>query len=85
MDVARSAPQGAHYHADVIYLLSKLGKKEGSRSLMVLRVKPTPTRFPTNSIYTPMDSTPSHLPRLDPYTRNLRQLPFLKKSANRIC
>ncbi len=21
MDVARSAPQGAHYHADVIYLL----------------------------------------------------------------
>ncbi len=27
---------------------------------MVLRVKPTPTRFPTNSLYTPMDSTPLH-------------------------
>ncbi len=24
MDVARSAPQGAHYHADVIYLLPSL-------------------------------------------------------------
>ncbi len=27
---------------------------------MVLRVKPTPTRFPTNSLYTPMDKTPLH-------------------------
>ncbi len=27
---------------------------------MVLRVKPTPTRFPTNSRYTPMDSTLLH-------------------------
>ncbi len=27
---------------------------------MVLRVKPTPTRFPTNSLYTPMDNTPLH-------------------------
>ncbi len=27
---------------------------------MVLRVKLTPTRFPTNSLYTPMDNTPSH-------------------------
>ncbi len=26
----------------------------------VLRVKPTPTRFPTNSLYTPMDNTPLH-------------------------
>ncbi len=25
---------------------------------MVIRVKPTPTRFPTNSLYTPMDNTP---------------------------
>ncbi len=39
MDVARSAPQGAHYHANVIYL-----NKEGNKVLMVLRVKPTPTR-----------------------------------------
>ncbi len=27
---------------------------------MVLRVRPTPTRFPTNSLYTPMDNTPLH-------------------------
>ncbi len=27
---------------------------------MVLRVKPTPTRFPTNSLYTPMENTPLH-------------------------
>ncbi len=33
MDVARSAPQGAHYHADVIYLLPKLGIKKGASAL----------------------------------------------------
>ncbi len=27
---------------------------------MVLRVKPTPTRFPTNSLYNTMDNTPLH-------------------------
>ncbi len=27
---------------------------------MVLPIKPTPTRFPTNSHYTPMDNTPLH-------------------------
>ncbi len=27
---------------------------------MVLRVKPTPTRLPTNSLCTPMDNTPLH-------------------------
>ncbi len=27
---------------------------------MVLRVKFTPTRFPTNSLFTPMDNTPLH-------------------------
>ncbi len=27
---------------------------------MVLRVKPTPTRLPTDSLYTPMDNTPLH-------------------------
>ncbi len=27
---------------------------------MVVRVKPTPTRFPTNSLYTPMCNTPLH-------------------------
>ncbi len=44
-----SLPCGRH-------LLATLnGNKEGSRCLMVLRVKPTPTRFPTNSLYTPVD------------------------------
>ncbi len=34
MDVARSAPQGAHYyHADVINLLPRLGIKKGARGL----------------------------------------------------
>ncbi len=46
MDVARSLPCGR-------YLLAPLtGSKEGSKSLVVsLLVKPTPTRFPTNSLY----------------------------------
>ncbi len=43
------------------YLLApKTGNKERGKSLMVLRVKPTPTRFPTKSLYTPMDTTPLH-------------------------
>ncbi len=60
MHVAWSAQQGAHYHADVCLLAPFTGNKEESRSLMVLRVRPTPTRFPTNSLYTPMDNTTSH-------------------------
>ncbi len=60
MDVARSAPQGAHYHADVFYLLPQLGMKKGSKGLTVLRVKPSPTRLLTNSLYTPMDNTALH-------------------------
>ncbi len=41
------------------YLLASLtGNREGS--LMELRVKPTPTRFPTNSLYTSMSNTPLH-------------------------
>ncbi len=48
MDIARSAPQGAHYHAVVIYLLLKLGVREGARalwyselSLLLLGSRPT--------------------------------------------
>ncbi len=33
MGVARSAPQGAHYHADVIHLLPELEIKEGASGL----------------------------------------------------
>ncbi len=43
------------------YLLAPLnGNKEGCKCLMVLRVKPTLIRFPTNSFHTPMDNTPLH-------------------------
>ncbi len=43
------------------YLLAHLtGNKEGSKGLMALQVKPTPTRFPTSILYTPMDDTPLH-------------------------
>ncbi len=41
------------------YLLAPLtGNKKGSKGLTLLQVKPTPTRFPTNNLYTPMDNTP---------------------------
>ncbi len=33
MDVARSAPQGAQYHAGAIYLLTGLGVKEGAKKV----------------------------------------------------
>ncbi len=33
MDDAQSAPQGAHYHADVIYLLPKVEIKKGASAL----------------------------------------------------
>ncbi len=38
MDVPRSAPEGAHFHADVIYLLLQ------GMGLMVLHNRPTPIR-----------------------------------------
>ncbi len=43
------------------YLLAPLAENtKGGKGVMVLRVKPTPTRFPTISLYTPMDNTPLH-------------------------
>ncbi len=43
------------------YLFAPLtGNKEESKCLTVLRVKPTRTRFLTDSRYTPMDNTPLH-------------------------
>ncbi len=35
-------------------LASLTGNKDGSEVRIVLRVKRTPTRFPTNSLYTPI-------------------------------
>ncbi len=43
-----------------LFTCSLNGDKEESKSRMVLRVKPTPTRFLINSLYTPMDNTPLH-------------------------
>ncbi len=43
------------------YLFAPLtGNKEGCNGLMVLRVRPKPTRFPINSLYTPLDNTLLH-------------------------
>ncbi len=36
MDVARAEPQGARYHADVIYLRPSTGNYEGSMDFMLL-------------------------------------------------
>ncbi len=44
MDVARSAPQEAHCHTD----------------LMVLQVRPTPNQFPISILYTLVDNTRLH-------------------------
>ncbi len=52
MDVARFA-------CGRYLLASFVGNKEGNKGLMVLWVKPTPTRFPTNSLYSPMDNAHS--------------------------
>ncbi len=60
MDVARSAPQGGSLPCGRYLLAPLTGNTEGSKCLMVLRVRPTSTRFPTNSLYTPMGNTPLH-------------------------
>ncbi len=33
---------------------------------MVFQVKPTPSRFPTNTLYTPIDNTPLHIKCVPP-------------------
>ncbi len=58
MGVSRSALQGAHCHADIIYFRPQPLNKEESKDLLVLRVKPTLTRFPPNIQYTPVVGTP---------------------------
>ncbi len=57
MDVARSVPRGAVYHAIGIYLL---GIEKGSKELTVLLVRPTPTQVPTNILYTPVNNATLH-------------------------
>ncbi len=60
MNVAWSPSQGAHYHADAIDLFPLLEIKKGAKQLMVTRIRLTPIRFPTYSLYTPMDNTSLH-------------------------
>ncbi len=60
MGVVRSAPQEAHCHADLIHLLIINVNDEKDSELIVLRVIPIPNRFPTNVLYTPVDSTLLH-------------------------
>ncbi len=55
-DVARSVRQGAHCQADDIYLLPRLGVGEVCKELMVLPVRPTPTRsVPDQHFYAPSE------------------------------
>ncbi len=58
MDVARSAPHWGSLPCGRYLLTLLTGNTKGSHDHMVLLVKSTPTRFPTNSLYTPMDNTP---------------------------
>ncbi len=52
IDVVRSSPKGAHYQ-----LAPFTVNKEGGKMLMVLLVRPTPTLFPTNILYAPVNSS----------------------------
>ncbi len=56
----QDAATGGSLPCGSYFLASLTGNKERSKGHMVLRVKPTPTRFPTNSLYTPMGNTPLH-------------------------
>ncbi len=60
MDVIKSAPPGL---ATMRTLFT--GNKKRNKELMVLRVRPAQTRFPANSLYTPVENTPLHsIPRV---------------------
>ncbi len=54
VDVARSAPQGL----TAIRTIFTFSLIWGLRRFIVIRVRPTLTRFPINVLYTPMDNTP---------------------------
>ncbi len=58
MDVTRSTQPGGSLQCGRDLLASLTVNKKDSKGLMVLPVRPTPTQFPTNSLYTPMDNTP---------------------------
>ncbi len=60
MDAARPAPQGLTTMRTLFTCSLSREYLKGSKGLVVLRVKPTPTRFPINSFYTPMGNVPSH-------------------------
>ncbi len=61
MDVARSESQGRAATMRTLFTW----QLEIDLLLMAFGVSPTPTRFPTNILYTPMDCTAGHfLPRM---------------------
>ncbi len=61
MGAVQSAPEGGSLLPCGRYLLASLtGTKEGSNGLKVFLAKPTPTRFPTNSLHTSIGNTLSH-------------------------
>ncbi len=56
MDVAWSVPLPCGRY----FLVPLTGNKEGSKSLILLRVKHAQTRFPDKNLYTPMDHAALH-------------------------
>ncbi len=62
MDAASSAAQGLTTMRTLNLLALLTGNKEGSKGLMVPRVKPTPTRFLTKILYTQMANTRLRVP-----------------------
>ncbi len=60
MGVAWSEPRGGSLPRGRYLFAPLTGNKEENKSLIVLRVKPTPTWFPINSLYTSMDNTLLH-------------------------
>ncbi len=55
MVLARSVPQGANYHMDVVTLLPYFGMKMEAMSL-----RPTLAQFLADILYTPLDNMPLH-------------------------
>ncbi len=51
-------PGPRHRGMWMLFICSLTGNKEVGKRLVVLWIRPAPTRFPTNSLYAPVDSTP---------------------------
>ncbi len=58
MGAAPSAPQGAHFHVNVIPLLPYLGIKKEAMGFMVLQTRPSSTRPETKYLRSGRQSSP---------------------------